>query len=81
VHLVVGFIIRIYHDARSQEGQILVTYLLMFILFHNKLQDEIFGSNSSKNSAIVFSFKFLRDAILILSFPEIEDVSYLKTDY
>jgi len=39
---------------------------LISILFDNKQQDKIFRSNNSKNLAIVFSFKFLRDAILIL---------------
>ena len=42
---------------------------LISILFDNKQQDKIFRSNNSKNLAIVFSFKFLRDAILILWHP------------
>jgi hypothetical protein len=42
---------------------------LIFILFDNKQQYKIFGSDSNKNLAIVFSFKFLRDAIFIVWHP------------
>ena len=56
-------------NVRTQVSQrckirdrIINPYLFIFILFDNKQQDKIFGSNSSKNSAIVFSFKFRFDS-------------------